>query len=105
MWYGASFANVIFHSRFIFINEIFEEETPSDFLRQGSSINGIWPAEQRQYAEQIYYIFFKFHFSVLTIYIFIFIINERLFFSKIVEPTTLQLKVIVSTKAPPRPTL
>jgi len=52
-----------------------------DVIKQGSSISGPqakcgprrpnnWPAEQRQNAEEIYYIFFKIHFSVLTIYIY-----------------------------------
>ena len=61
----------------------------TDCLPQGSSISGPraksgprrpnnWPAEQRQNAEEIYYIFFKIHLSVLTIYIFVLIINERL---------------------------
>jgi len=47
-------------------------------LGQRSSISGPrrpnnWPAEQLQNAEEIYYIFFKIYFSVLTIYI---IIND-----------------------------
>ena len=41
-----------------------------------------WPAEQRQNAEEIYYNFFKIHLSVLTIYIFIFIVNESLILVK-----------------------
>ena len=41
-----------------------------------------WPAEQRQNAEEIYYNFFKVHLSVLTIYLFILIINERLILVK-----------------------
>jgi len=59
-------------------------------LRQGSSISGPqakcgprrpnnWPAEQRQNAEEIYYNFFKIHFSVLKNYI---IINEWLILVK-----------------------
>jgi len=64
-------------------------------LGQGSSISGPraksgprrpnnWPAEQRQNAEEIYYNFFKVHLSVglLTIYLFILIINERLILVK-----------------------
>ena|SRR6218665_1742935 len=49
-----------------------------------------WPAEQRQNAEEICYLFFKIHFSVLTIYIFISIINEILIlvkFSSTVQDT------------------
>src|SRR6218665_1037726 len=64
-----------------------------DGLRQGSSISGpraksgprrpnSWPAEQGQNAEEIYYIFFKTHFFVLTIYVFIFIIKEILILVK-----------------------
>ena len=41
-----------------------------------------WSAEQRPNANEIYYIFFKIHFSVLTIYTFIFIINEILILVK-----------------------
>jgi len=41
-----------------------------------------WHAELRQNTEQICYIFFKIHFSVLKIYIFIFIINEILILVK-----------------------
>ena len=62
-------------------------------LSQRSSISGLraktvprrpnnWPVEQCQNAEKIYYLLFKFHFSVLTIYIFIFIINEILILVK-----------------------
>src|SRR6218665_3357777 len=50
-----------------------------------------WPAELHQNAEEIYYNFFKVHLSVLTIYIFILIINERLilvnFFSLVMQDT------------------
>src|SRR6218665_3569647 len=64
-----------------------------DYVYQGSSISGPraksgprrpnnWPAEQLQNAEEIYYNFFKIHLSVLTIYIFILIINERLLLVK-----------------------
>src|SRR6218665_86018 len=59
-----------------------------NLLGQGSSISGPraksgprrpnnWAAEQRQNADEIYYNFFKVHLSVLTIYLFILIINER----------------------------
>src|SRR6218665_2808296 len=59
-------------------------EITCDDVRQGSSISGpraksgprrpnYWPAEQRQNAEEIAYIFFKTHFSVFTIYILIII--------------------------------
>src|SRR6218665_819987 len=62
-------------------------------LYQGSSISGPraksgprrphnWPAEQLQNSEEIYYIFFKIYLSVLTIYVFLFIINERLILVK-----------------------
>src|SRR6218665_1456804 len=37
-----------------------------------------WLAEQRHNGEELYYIFFKIHFPVLTIYPIIFIINEIL---------------------------
>jgi len=58
------------------------------FQFQGSSISGPrakaglrrqnnWPAEQRQNAEEIYYVL-----PVLAIYIFIVIINEKLIFVK-----------------------
>src|SRR6218665_567039 len=73
-------------------------------VRQGSSISSPqaksgprrrnnWLAEQCQNhksAKEIYYIFFKIYFSVLTIYIFTFIINERLIlvkFSSIIQDT------------------
>ena|SRR6218665_2506605 len=64
-------------------------------LRQGSSVSSPqaksgprrpsnWPSEQPQNAEDIYYIFFKIHFYVLAIYIFIFIIHERLILVKLI---------------------
>jgi len=61
---------------------------------QGSSISDLraksgpprpnnWPAGVFPNTEKIYYIFFKIHFSVLKIYISIFIINEILILVKL----------------------
>ena len=85
------------HGAWVYLVHVELDSNSSDrWSTLGSSISGPraksgprrpnnWPAEQRQNGEEIYYIFLKIHLPVLTIYIFLFIVNERLILVKFIS--------------------